>query len=78
METHTADYRVPGVSTSTVKLRDAQRQNNVTKVFEMFEKHQHNEQFVEDMSQKQEINRFKRGALDLGQFDLGQLGLFST
>ena len=55
---NTADYRVPGISTSTVKLQDAQRQNNVTKLIEMFEKHQHEEQFLKDMSQMQEINRF--------------------
>ena len=41
-----------------MKLEDARRQNNVTKLIEMFEKHQHEEQFLEDMSQKQEINKF--------------------
>ena len=41
-----------------MKLQDAQRQNHVTKLIEMFEKHQHKEQFLKDMSQKQEINRF--------------------
>ena len=55
---NTADYRAPGLSTSTVKLQDAQQQNHVTKLIEMFEKHQHKEQFLKDMSQKQEINRF--------------------
>ena len=35
---NTADYRVPGTSISTVKLQDARRQNNVTKLVEMFEK----------------------------------------
>ena len=55
---NTADYRVPGISISTVKLQDARRQNHVTKLIEMFEKHQHKEQFLKDMSQKQEINRF--------------------
>ena len=34
----TADYRIPGISISTVKLQDARRQNNVTKLIEMFEK----------------------------------------
>ena len=33
-----ADYRVPGVSISTVKLQDARRQNNVRKLIEKFEK----------------------------------------
>ena len=55
---NTTDYRVPGISISTMKLQDARRQNNVTKLIEMFEKHQHKEQFLKDMSQKQEINRF--------------------
>ena len=54
---NTADYRTLGISISTVKLQDARRQNNVTKLSEMFEKHQHKEQFLKDMSQKQEINR---------------------
>ena len=54
---NTADYRVPGVSTSTVKLQDAQRQN-VTKLIKMFEKHQHKEEFPKDTSQQQEINKF--------------------
>ena len=40
---NTADYRIPGISISTVKLQDARRQNNVTKLIEMFEKHQHKE-----------------------------------
>ena len=55
---NTADYRIPCFSISTVKLQDARRQNNVTKLIEMFEKHQHKEQFLQDMSQKQEINWF--------------------
>ena len=55
---NTADCKIPGKSISTVKLQDARRQNNVTKLIEMFEEHQHKEQFLEDMSQKQEINRF--------------------
>ena len=54
---NTADYRIPDISISTVKLQDARRQNNVAKLIVMFEKHQHEEQFLKDMSQKQEINR---------------------
>ena len=34
---NTADYRILGLSNSTVKLQDARRQNNVTKLIEMFE-----------------------------------------
>ena len=55
---NTADYRVPGLSIWTVKLQDARRQKNVTKLIEMFEKHRHKEQFLKVTSQKQEINRF--------------------
>ena len=62
---NTADCRKPGISISTVKLQDARRQNNVTTLIEMFEKHQHRKPFLEDMSQKQEsceINlKYKRG-----------------
>ena len=36
IRSNTADDRVPGVSTSTVNLQDARRQNNVTKLLEMF------------------------------------------
>ena len=54
---NTADFRIPGFSISTVKLHDARRQNNVTKLVEMFEKHQHKEQSLKDTSQKQEINK---------------------
>ena len=54
---NTGDYRILGISISTVKLQDARRQNNVTKLIEMFEKHQHKEQFFKGMSQQQEINR---------------------
>ena len=53
------------ISISTVKLQDARRQNNVTKLVEMFEKHQQKEQFLKDMSQKQEINRFSEESQQL-------------
>ena len=48
-----------------MKLQDARRQNNVTKLIEMFEKHRHKEQFLKDMSQKQEINRFSEESRQL-------------
>ena len=44
-----ADYRVQGISISTVKLQDARRQNNVTKLIKMFEKHQQKAQYFKDM-----------------------------
>ena len=53
---NTADYRIPGFSISTVNCRMHDDKNNVTKLLEMFEKHQHEEQFLEDMGQKQEIH----------------------
>ena len=62
---NTADCRIPGISTSTVKLQDARRQNNVTKLIEMFETHQHKEQFIKDMNQKQEINKFSKESQQL-------------
>ena len=57
---NTADCRILGQPISTVKLQDARRQNNVTKLIEMFEKkkHQRKEQFLKDLSQKQKISRF--------------------
>ena len=62
---NTADCRILGFSISTVKLQDARRQNKVTKLIEMFEKHQHKEQLLEDMSQKQEINKFSEESQQL-------------
>ena len=62
---NTADDRIPGMSISTVKLQDAREQINVATLFETFEKHQHKEQFLKDMSQKQEINRFREESQQL-------------
>ena len=72
---NTADHRIPGKSISTVKLQDARRPNNVTKLIEMFEKHQHEEQFLEDMSQKQEINLFSEESQKLLD-DMNQTEIF--
>ena len=71
----TADHRVPGMSISTVKLQDARRQNNVTKNNEMFEKHQHKDHFLEDMSEKQEINKFSEESQQLLE-DMNQTEIF--
>ena len=77
---NTADYRIPGISISTVKLRDARRQNNVTKLMDMFEKHQHKEQFLKDMSHKQEINKSSEESqqllIDMNHRNLGTLREF--
>ena len=72
---NTADYRIAGTSISTVKLQDARRQNNVTKLIEMFGKHQHKEQFLKDMSQKQEINKFSEESQQL-LADMNQTEIF--
>ena len=71
---NTADY----ISISTVKLQDVRRPNNVTKLIEMFEKHQDNEEFFEDMSQKQEINKFseesKQLLVDMNHTEIFEFG----
>ena len=45
------------LSISTVELQDARRQK-VSKLIEDLRKHQRKEQFLKDMSQKKEINKF--------------------
>ena len=57
---NTADCQIPGITIPTVKLHGAQRQNNVTKLIEIFEKHQNEEQFLTDMSEKQESQKITR------------------
>ena len=52
------DYRVPGISLSTVQQQDEQRQGTVAKLIEKFESHKYKEQFLQDMGQTQKINRF--------------------
>ena len=46
------------MSLSTVKQQDGRRQNKAKKLIEMFEKQQHKEQFLKDLSQTQKIHRF--------------------
>ena len=60
-----------------MKLQDARRQNNVTKLFEMFEKHQHKEQFPKGMDQKQEINRFSEESQKFLE-DMNQTEIFEN
>ena len=74
---NTADFRIPGFSISTVKLQDARRQNNVTKLIEMFEKHQRKEQLFKDVSQKQEINKFSEKSQQL-LADMNHTEIFET
>ena len=58
-------------------MQDARRQNNVTKLVGMFEKHQLKEQFLKDMSQKQEINKFseisQQSIVDMNQTEIFEL-----
>ena len=68
------DCRVPGISLSTVQQHE-QRQHTVAKLIEMFELHQHKEQFLNDMSQTQEINRFSEASQKLLQ-DMDQTEIF--
>ena len=58
-----------------MKLQDARRQNNVTKLVDMFEKHRHMEQFLNDISQKQEINKFSEESQKLLD-DMNQTEIF--
>ena len=59
------DYRVPGISFSTVQQKDEQRQQTVAKLIEKFESHQYKEQFLKDMSPTQKINRFSEASQKL-------------
>ena len=69
------DYIIPGISHSTVQQQDEQRQHTVAKLIEMFEQHQHKEQFLEDVSQTQKINRFSEASQKLLQ-DMDQTEIF--
>ena len=59
------DYRIPGISISTVQEQDEQRQHKVAQLIEMFESHKHKDQFLKDMSQKKKINRFSEASQEL-------------
>ena len=59
-----------------MKLLDARRQNNVTKLIEMVEeKHQPEEHFLKDVSQEQEINRLSEDSQKLLD-DMNQSEIF--
>ena len=58
------DYRIPAIPLSTVEQQDATRENKVKKLIEMFEKHQHKEHFLKDLSQTQ-INKFSKESQEL-------------
>ena len=71
------DCRIPGISLLTVQEQDEQRQPTVAKLIEKFESHKYKEQFLEDMSQTQKINRFseawQRLLKDINQTEIFEL-----
>ena len=69
------DYRIPGISLSTVQEQDEQRQYTVAKLIEKFESHKYKEQFLQDMSQTQKINRFSAASRTLLK-DVNQTEIF--
>ena len=69
------DYRVPGISLSTVQKQDEQRQQKVAKLIEKFESHQYKKQFLKDVSQTQKINRFREASQKLLK-DMDQTEIF--
>ena len=73
---NTADYRAPGISISTVKLQrmhgDKITSQNLSRCSK---KHRHKEQFLEGMSQKQEINSFSEESQKLLE-DMDQTEIF--
>ena len=74
---NTADYRVQGISISTVKLQDARRQNNVTKPIDVFEKkHRHEEQFLKDMELKAGDQQVLRGITTKYSKDMNNTEIF--
>ena len=54
------DFRIPGIPLSTVEQQDTTRENKVKKLIEKFENHQHKESFLQDFSQTQKINKFRK------------------
>ena len=56
------DYKIP---LSTVEQQGTTRENEVKKLIEEFENHQHKESFLQDMSQTQKINKFSKKSQEL-------------
>ena len=69
------DYRVLGISLSTIQQQDEQRQHTVAKLIEKFGSHQQEEQFLKDMSQTQKISRFSEASQKMLQ-DMDQKEIF--
>ena len=56
---------IPGIPLSVVEQQDTNRQIKVKKLIEKFEKHQHKESFIQDVSQTQKINKFSKESQEL-------------
>ena len=69
------DCRIPGMSLSTVQEQDEQRQQTVAKLIEKLKSHMYKEQFLQDMSQPQKINRFSEASQNLLK-DMHQTEIF--
>ena len=59
------DYRIPGISLSTVQEQDEQKRQAVAKLIEKFESHQYKNQNLQDMSQTQKINKLSEASQKL-------------
>ena len=59
------DYRIRGLPLSTVQQQDTTRENKVKKLIEKFEKHQHKESYLKELSQTQKINTFSKESQEL-------------
>ena len=60
------DHRIPGISVSQrFKSMMNKKRQTVAKLIEKFESHKYNEQFLQDMSQTQKINKFSEASQKL-------------
>ena len=69
------DYRIPGISLSTVQEQDERKRQTVAKLIEKFESHKYKEQFLQDMSETQKMNRFSEASQSLLR-DMNQTEIF--
>ena len=62
---NTVDHRISGVPLSAVEPQNTIRENKVKRLIEKLENHKHKESFIQDLSQKQKINKFSKESQDL-------------
>ena len=62
---NTVDHRISGVPLSAVEPQNTTRENKVKRLIEKFENHKHKESFIQDLSQTQKINKFRKESQDL-------------